>query len=119
MELAATCLKLKDAPAFETALTRAMNMSPNCVSALRLLAKTHFELGNLPASARLFERIITLQPDDAEALAALDKCQHAPGLAMEIEPINLLAEANLVDLATSDAGTAVPCDIDEICLNCG
>lgn len=112
VQLAAACLKLKDVAAFESALTQAMTLYPNCVPALRLLAKTHFEFGNYPASAKLYERILALQPGDGDAGEALDACRFGFERALKGDLANVVAGDDAPEMAAAGERSPLPSAFD-------
>ena len=74
-DIAVTDLKLMDLPGAVQYGARAVEVNPNDVPALQLLAAADVKLAKWQEAKSAFERILTSKPDDVDALFGLGQCE--------------------------------------------
>lgn len=77
--LAAAALRCDDIRRFEAALGRALELAPNHVGALRLLADLNFQEQRFPDAARQYSQILSQTPQDTEVALRLGRCELEAG----------------------------------------
>jgi GT2 family glycosyltransferase/Flp pilus assembly protein TadD/glycosyltransferase involved in cell wall biosynthesis len=105
VQLALAHYQLGEIESFENALGRALELDPNHLDALRMLAHLNFNHGSIPDAARTYGKILKQTPDDLEIILALGVCffklrdyeaaQMMFERALELDPDNSLARENL------------------------
>src|SRR5208283_5401367 len=90
---------------FESALGRALQLEPNNVGALRLLAGLNVQQQHYQDAARQYRQILEQTPQDSQAALCLGRCEFEAGhleaarrafeQVLELEPGLELAQQNL------------------------
>jgi tetratricopeptide (TPR) repeat protein len=79
VRLAAAAVRCDDIPRFHSALGRALELEPNNVGALRLLADLNLQQKRYPDAARQYRQILRQTSQDSEVALCLGRCELEAG----------------------------------------